>query len=192
MTLTLVIGNKNYSSWSMRPWIALKATGIAFEEIFIPLYTGEADKKRILGFSRVRQGAGAGRWRRHGVGFAGHYRICRRTVSAGTAVAGGSRQPRPCAFDFGGDAFGLCGAAQRMRHEPAPPGRRHRVVGRCPRRHRAYPANLDRLPRAIMASRGRFCSEPSAPRTPCLPRWCIAFASMRSMSRPLCATTWIR
>jgi glutathione S-transferase len=46
--LTLVIGNKNYSSWSMRPWVALKAAGIPFEERFIPLYTGEADKKRIL------------------------------------------------------------------------------------------------------------------------------------------------
>jgi glutathione S-transferase len=48
MTLTLVIGNKNYSSWSMRPWLALKASGIAFEERFIPLYTGAADKQRIL------------------------------------------------------------------------------------------------------------------------------------------------
>jgi glutathione S-transferase len=51
MALTLVIGNKNYSSWSMRPWLALKAGDIAFDEVFIPLYTGEADKKRILGFS---------------------------------------------------------------------------------------------------------------------------------------------
>ncbi|GAB1715931.1 MAG: glutathione S-transferase-like protein [Nitrobacter sp.] len=48
MTLTLVIGNKNYSSWSMRPWLALKAGGIAFEEMFVPLYTGRADKQRIL------------------------------------------------------------------------------------------------------------------------------------------------
>ena len=52
MTLTLVIGNKNYSSWSMRPWLALRANNIAFEEVFIPLYTGDADKKRILGFTR--------------------------------------------------------------------------------------------------------------------------------------------
>jgi glutathione S-transferase len=51
MALTLVIGNKNYSSWSMRPWLALKAGGIAFDEVLIPLYTGEADKKRILGFT---------------------------------------------------------------------------------------------------------------------------------------------
>jgi glutathione S-transferase len=53
MTLKLVIGNKNYSSWSMRPWLALRANDIAFEEIFIPLYTGDVDKKQILSFSRA-------------------------------------------------------------------------------------------------------------------------------------------
>jgi glutathione S-transferase len=52
MALTLVIGNKNYSSWSMRPWLALRANNIAFDEVFIPLYTGDADKKRILDFTR--------------------------------------------------------------------------------------------------------------------------------------------
>jgi len=53
MTLKLVIGNKNYSSWSMRPWLAMRASGIAFEEVFIPLYTdNKADKDRILSFSR--------------------------------------------------------------------------------------------------------------------------------------------
>ena len=51
--LKLVIGNKNYSSWSMRPWLALRACNIAFDEIFIPLYTGQADKERILSFSRA-------------------------------------------------------------------------------------------------------------------------------------------
>ena len=34
---TLYIGNKNYSSWSMRPWLALKWAGIAFEERVIQL-----------------------------------------------------------------------------------------------------------------------------------------------------------
>jgi glutathione S-transferase len=52
MTLKLIIGNKNYSSWSMRPWLALRANQIAFEEIFIPLYTGDSDKKRILDFTQ--------------------------------------------------------------------------------------------------------------------------------------------
>jgi glutathione S-transferase len=51
MALKLVIGNKNYSSWSMRPWLALRASNIAFDEIFIPLYTGATDKQRILSFT---------------------------------------------------------------------------------------------------------------------------------------------
>jgi glutathione S-transferase len=52
--LKLVIGNKNYSSWSMRPWLALRANGIPFEEVFIPLYTDDkADKERMLSFSRA-------------------------------------------------------------------------------------------------------------------------------------------
>ena len=37
MVLKLIIGNKNYSSWSMRPWIALKVAGIPFEETVISL-----------------------------------------------------------------------------------------------------------------------------------------------------------
>jgi glutathione S-transferase len=37
MTLKLVIGNKNYSSWSMRPWLAMKVAGIPFQEEVISL-----------------------------------------------------------------------------------------------------------------------------------------------------------
>lgn len=39
---TLIIGNKNYSSWSLRPWLAMKQFGVSFDEIRIPLYTPEA------------------------------------------------------------------------------------------------------------------------------------------------------
>jgi glutathione S-transferase len=41
MALTLILGNKNYSSWSLRPWIAMKVAGIAFEEVVVPLYEGD-------------------------------------------------------------------------------------------------------------------------------------------------------
>lgn len=34
--LTLYIANKNYSSWSFRPWIALKAKDVPFQEVLIP------------------------------------------------------------------------------------------------------------------------------------------------------------
>src|SRR5215831_10833041 len=35
--LTLIVGNKNYSSWSLRPYLALKQTGAEFAEVVIPL-----------------------------------------------------------------------------------------------------------------------------------------------------------
>ncbi len=40
--LTLAIGNKNYSSWSLRPWLVLRQAGIPFDEVRIPLYTPES------------------------------------------------------------------------------------------------------------------------------------------------------
>ena len=44
--LTLVIGNKNYSSWSLRPWLALKQAGIAFHEAAVDLYA--PDSKALI------------------------------------------------------------------------------------------------------------------------------------------------
>jgi glutathione S-transferase len=48
--MKLVIGNKNYSSWSFRPWITMTALGIPFEEILIPFGTplGNPDFKARL------------------------------------------------------------------------------------------------------------------------------------------------
>lgn len=39
--LTLVIGNKNYSSWSLRAWLAMKHNGLQFNEILLPMDTPE-------------------------------------------------------------------------------------------------------------------------------------------------------
>ena len=36
-SITLYIGNHNYSSWSLRPWILLRHLGIDFDEVLIPL-----------------------------------------------------------------------------------------------------------------------------------------------------------
>jgi glutathione S-transferase len=49
--LRLVIGNKRYSSWSLRPWLALKAAGLDFAEEVIPLYRVDS------GPALARQGA---------------------------------------------------------------------------------------------------------------------------------------
>jgi glutathione S-transferase len=50
MALRLIIGNKNYSSWSLRPWIAMKVAGIAFEERVVPLYLPNSHEE-ILKYS---------------------------------------------------------------------------------------------------------------------------------------------
>lgn len=50
----LVLGNRNYSSWSMRAWLAMKQTGVEFEEIRFHL--GETDVRR-----RIRERSPTGR-----------------------------------------------------------------------------------------------------------------------------------
>ena len=45
--LVLVIGNKAYSSWSLRPWLLMKQAGIGFEEIRLSLYE-EGARQNIL------------------------------------------------------------------------------------------------------------------------------------------------
>ncbi len=48
--LTLIIGNKNYSSWSLRSWLAMKQSGIEFLEVRIPLDTSTTQRE-ILKYS---------------------------------------------------------------------------------------------------------------------------------------------
>ncbi len=46
MTLRLVIGNRAYSSWSLRGWLAAKQSGLVFETLFWPLYEADWEEKR--------------------------------------------------------------------------------------------------------------------------------------------------
>jgi glutathione S-transferase len=48
--IIIYLGNKNYSSWSLRPWLALKQTGAAFDEEVIPL-SEAATRSTVLRFS---------------------------------------------------------------------------------------------------------------------------------------------
>ena len=53
--LKLVIGNKNYSSWSMRPWVLLRQAGIPFEEVKVRFdsFAPESGFKRTLARFKV-------------------------------------------------------------------------------------------------------------------------------------------
>jgi glutathione S-transferase len=44
--LKLIIGNKAYSSWSLRGWLAVKQSGLQFEEITVPMFGEEWDKRQ--------------------------------------------------------------------------------------------------------------------------------------------------
>ena len=44
--MKLIIGNKAYSSWSLRGWLACKQSGLPFEEVVVPLYDGDWDRRR--------------------------------------------------------------------------------------------------------------------------------------------------
>ena len=59
--LKLYIGNKNYSSWSMRPWVLFKQVGIEFEEIKVRFDSFEADSQ--FSKKRWRQSAPRARYR---------------------------------------------------------------------------------------------------------------------------------
>ncbi|HEU4647193.1 MAG TPA: glutathione S-transferase family protein [Burkholderiales bacterium] len=48
--MLLVVGNKNYSSWSLRAWLAMKVLGLPFREMRIPLY-GPESKRALLEYS---------------------------------------------------------------------------------------------------------------------------------------------
>ncbi|HEY0107451.1 MAG TPA: glutathione S-transferase family protein [Rhizomicrobium sp.] len=52
---TLIVGTKNWSSWSLRPYVALRATGAAFEEILVPL------RQQPLTGDEIRRYSKAGR-----------------------------------------------------------------------------------------------------------------------------------
>ena len=55
MALKLIVGNKNYSSWSFRPWIAMKTAGIPFEEEVISLNADDFKQRvsKISGTGKV-------------------------------------------------------------------------------------------------------------------------------------------
>ena len=44
--MRLIIGNKAYSSWSLRGWLACKQSGLIFEEVVVPLYDAGWDARR--------------------------------------------------------------------------------------------------------------------------------------------------
>lgn len=46
MSINLIIGNKTYSSWSLRGWLAVKQSGLHFDEIVVPLFDDNWESRK--------------------------------------------------------------------------------------------------------------------------------------------------
>ena len=81
------IGNKNYSSWSLRPWVLLRANAVPFTEHMRPFSRG-SNFDAFRSFFALGQGALPARWRHGGVGLARHQRVPGRTPPRDVAGRG--------------------------------------------------------------------------------------------------------
>ena len=114
MTYRLVIGDKNISSWSLRPWLALRHAGIPFEEINIKLRQPDT-KAQILRYSPAGKvptlltDDGQAIWDSLAI-----LEYLAEAHPRGEALAREARRPRARPLGVGGDAFGLRGAARAL------------------------------------------------------------------------------
>src|ERR1043166_5296113 len=158
--MLLIIGNKNYSSWSFRPWIAMKATGIAFEERLISLNDPEF-KRAIAPVSQngkvpALDDGGVHVWESLAIleylaekfPHAGLWpddppaRAHARAIPA--AIPGRFRRPRPCPCDRVGNPRRLRRAAERMPDEFLAPGEAARPERRRARRCHPHRCHVER------------------------------------------------
>ncbi len=112
--MEIVVGTKKWSSWSLRPWLALKRTGEAFKETVVELRQVGASEAEIARHSPQPSGAGAEATATWWSGTAGDLRIPGREVPRRRAVAHGSGPAGAGPVGGGRDAFGLHAAARRM------------------------------------------------------------------------------
>ena len=92
---TIYIGNKNYSSWSLRGLADAEGDGVAFEEVLIPLYEPQS-RPEILRHSPSGKVPALVPWRVSTVlGIAGDRRISGRAVAGGAGCGRRIRLPVP-------------------------------------------------------------------------------------------------
>ena len=99
MNPVLVIGNKNYSSWSLRPWLLLKVKGHHVRRnphTVVPT----AEQSRDSGAFAIRQGTGAAGWCRVGLGVARNLRVHCRTLAGQAMLAAAHPAARALARAF--------------------------------------------------------------------------------------------
>ena len=183
----LYLGNKNYSSWSLRGFLAMKLSGALVRRADgVAVRRTRAQRVEPVVLADRAHSVPARR-RDGGLGFAGDRRISRRAASG--HVAGRSGGPRMGAVRLRGDAFRFFGVAQR--HDDVHPRARRRasvVAGRAEGR-RARDRDLERGSPSATRRAGRISAAPIRSPTFSMRRSHFAFAPMVSRPRARPATT---
>ena len=106
---TIYLGNKNYSSWSLRPWLVLKQIGGPVRRDRHPALRADeqGDDHEVFAFGN---GSGVEAWRARCLGQPGDLRVPRRILPDIPALAQGSRCARGRPFGVRRTAFRVSGA----------------------------------------------------------------------------------
>ncbi len=191
MALTLVIGNKNYSSWSLRPWIAMKVAGIAFDEVVISLDAPDfkARVSKISGTGKVPalDDNGTHVWESLAI----LEYLAERFPAAHLWPADPAARAHARAISSEMHA-GFRAAAPRLSDEHVAAGQEARTERRSRARMSGASRRCGRTAARAMAAAGRSCSARSAPPTPCMRRWWRAFTPTMSRSMRRRAPIWLR
>ncbi len=145
MALTLIIGNKNYSSWSFRPWIAMKVAGIAFDEVVISLDAADFKTRvsKISGTGKVPalDDNGIHVWESLAI----LEYLAERFPAARLWPVGPAARAQARAICVG-NARGLRAAAARLPDEHVASGQEARARRRSPRQREAHPGDVGGVP----------------------------------------------
>ena len=156
--MKLFIGNKAYSSWSLRGWLAAKHSGLPFEEITVPLYDEEWNQRREGDEFAPSGGKVPILWDGDDIVVWDSLAIIdylnEKTGGDQGILARGYGGARDGAVDGGRNAFELCRAAPQSQHEHPPHLSRRAAAARSAGRCRPHPANLGRGAGAVRR-RGR-------------------------------------
>jgi glutathione S-transferase len=168
----VVIGNKNYSSWSLRGWLMARIAGIEFEEIVVPLDLPETQ-------ASIRKHSPSGKvpvLLHRGLAIWESLAIAEYLNDLKPELPCGQPRPRRAAHARSISAEMHAGFAELRNNMPMNIRAAYPGKGMTParaRRHRAHHRPVARLPQALWRAFPRMtasCSAPSARPTPCMPR----------------------
>ena len=143
--MLLVVGTKNYTSWSLRPWLAMKVLGIPFRELRVPLY-GPASKAEILKHSPAGKVPILADGETH---VWDSLAILEYLAEQHPGVWPADAKLRARALRLGGDAFRFPEPAPAHVHEHPQATSRQGAHARSSGRDPAHRRDLERVPRAL-------------------------------------------